>query len=236
MRRDPVNVTNVRALGEVRAAEAAADVPYLLDNVPKALERILDGLSRVTTIVRSMQSFAHPGSHEMVPVDLNRAIASTLVIARNEYKQVAELETDLGELPPVLCHVGDLNQAVLNIVINAAHAVGDKVNDRTGKGRISVKTRRAGDSVLISIGDTGGGIPASIRDRIFDPFFTTKEVGRGTGQGLAIARAVVDKHRGTLSFDSEPGKGTTFYIRLPLSNSTSADAMVEEGEPCDVAV
>ncbi len=198
-------------------AEESADLEYLLENVPRALERSLDGLGRVTTIVRSMKEFAHPDSSTKTTIDLNHAILSTLTIATNEYKYVADVETDLAELPPVSCHAGDVNQAVLNIIVNAAHAIGDVVAGTEKRGRIVVRTRRDGDCVVISIGDSGGGIPAGIRDQIFDPFFTTKEVGKGTGQGLAIARAVVrEKHGGDLSFETELGVGTTFHMRLPI--------------------
>ncbi len=205
------------AAAEAAAAEDAADLPYLLENIPKAFERSLDGLSRVAAIVRSLKDFAHPDSREMAATDLNRAVQSTLTIARNEYKYVAELDLDLGELPAVICHVGEINQTVLNVVVNAAHAIGDVVKGSGAMGRITVRTRCDGDHVVIAISDTGGGIPDAIREQVFDPFFTTKEVGRGTGQGLAIARAVVvDKHGGDLSFDSVVGEGTTFLIRLPI--------------------
>jgi signal transduction histidine kinase len=206
-------------VGHVQADDAKdADLPYLSEEVPKALARAEDGLDRVSTIVRSMNQFAHPDSNEMLDVDLNRSIAATLVLATNEYKYVAKLETDFGELPMVSCYAGELNQAVLNIVINAAHAIGDIVGDTGALGSISVSTRRMCDAAVIQIRDTGGGIPDTIRSRVFDPFFTTKGVGRGTGQGLALARAVVvDKHHGKLSFESEPGVGTTFTIEVPLA-------------------
>jgi len=206
--------------------EQRADLDYVLANVPPALERSLEGLERVATIVRSMKEFAHPDSTEMIPVDLNQAIRSTLVIARNEYKYVADVETELGELPPVLCHAGDVNQALLNVIVNAAHAIEDVVSGTERRGRITIRTRREGDSAVVTIADTGGGIPAGIRDRVFDPFFTTKEVGRGTGQGLAITRTVVcDRHGGDISFETEPGAGTTFRIRLPLHGDSAATAL-----------
>ncbi|MEO5821033.1 MAG: ATP-binding protein [Vicinamibacteraceae bacterium] len=212
----------------LEAAEAAAyaaetaDLPYLIEHMPKAIDRALDGLERVATIVRSMKEFAHPDAIEMAPVDLNRAIESTLVIARNEYKYVADVVTDFAVLPPVCCHAGDVNQAVLNIVVNAAHAIADVVAGTPARGRITVRTALEGeDTVVVTIADTGGGIPLMIRDRVFDPFFTTKEVGRGTGQGLAIARAIiVDRHRGELTLDSEVGRGTTCFMRLPLHGAT----------------
>jgi PAS domain S-box-containing protein len=208
---------------DVAQAEEDADLPYLLEKLPQALDRSLEGLNRVAVIVRSMKEFAHPDRKEMTAVDLNQAIRSTLIIARNEYKYVADVETDLAELPPVTCHSGDINQAILNIVINAAHAIGDMVKGTDTKGCIAVSTQREDEAVVIRIRDTGGGIPATIRDRVFDPFFTTKEVGKGTGQGLAIARSVIlEKHGGDLSFETEAGQGTTFVIRLPIAGKHSA--------------
>jgi signal transduction histidine kinase len=172
-----------------------------------------------------MKEFAHPDRKDMSPVDINHAIASTLVIATTEYKFVAEVETHFAELPPVNCYAGEVNQVVLNLIVNAAHAIGDVVKDTGTKGTIRVSTRVLDDQVEIAIADTGRGIPPEIRKHIFDPFFTTKEVGKGTGQGLAIARSVVvEKHGGTLHFETELGKGTTFYIRLPIDGPASASA------------
>ena len=207
----------LEAARNAQEAEQAADLQYLLEHVPKALTRSLDGLDRVATIVRSMKEFAHPDQREMSLVDLNLAVQNTLVIARNEYKYVADVEIDLGDLPMVVCHGGDVNQAMLNIIVNAAHAIGDVVQGTGRRGRIGVRTSQEGRHAVIAISDTGGGIPRAIQNQIFDPFFTTKDVGRGTGQGLAIARTVmVEKHGGDLSFETTPGHGTTFFLRLPL--------------------
>jgi signal transduction histidine kinase len=175
----------------------------------------------VATIVRAMKEFAHPDTRQKSAADLNRAIKSTLTVARNELKYVADVETDLGDLPPVVCNISDLNQVFLNLLVNAAHAIREVVREGTdAKGKIRVRTRREGNTVLIAISDTGCGIPENIRGRIFDPFFTTKEVGRGTGQGLSIARSVVvEKHGGSLTFETEPGKGTTFFVRLPIGTN-----------------
>ncbi len=201
----------------IQAADKTAPIdPYLLTEMPLALERAVDGLGRVAEIVRSMKVFAHSRS-ELGDVDLNHAISSTLVIARNEYKYVADLEMDLGELPPVRCHGGEINQVILNLVLNAAHAVEDAVTGTNARGKITIRTRVDGNHVAISIADTGTGIAKHVRDRVFDPFFTTKPVGKGTGQGLALARSViVDRHHGTLTFASEPGHGTTFHVRIPI--------------------
>jgi PAS domain S-box-containing protein len=199
--------------------DEAADVDYFLQNAPDALDRALDGIGRVGSIVRSMTEFAHPDSRTKADVDINRAIKSTLNMARNEYKAVADVEADLGDIPAVHCHAGDINQVFLNLLLNAAHAIGDEVEGSGRKGRITVCTRALGDYVEISIADTGPGIPESVRARIFEPFVTTKEVGRGTGQGLALSRGiVVEKLKGSLHFETETGKGTIFFIRLPVSD------------------
>lgn len=205
-------------LSELEQAERDADLAYALENAPRALERSIEGLTRIATLVRSMKEFAHPDEKTKVPSDLNRAFSTTLTIARNEFKYVAELETDFGELPPVLCHVSELNQVFLNVVVNAAHAIREVVQGTDRKGVIRIRTRREGGDVVISVSDTGCGIPPEIRSHIFEPFFTTKRVGEGTGQGLAIARSVVvDKHGGQLTFESEVGRGTTFHIRIPIA-------------------
>jgi PAS domain S-box-containing protein len=208
---------------EVRRVETEVDCAYLLEEIPKALTQTLEGVDRVATIVRAMKEFAHPESKEMAATDLNKAILSTLTVARNELKYVSDVETDFDDLPLVVCNVGDMNQVFLNLLVNAAHAIGDVVTGTGKKGRILIRTRREDKTALIAISDTGGGIPEAIRTRIYDPFFTTKEVGRGTGQGLAIARSVVvDRHRGSLTFETEVGKGTTFFIRLPLDLGESS--------------
>jgi PAS domain S-box-containing protein len=206
-------------LGELRRTEEASDCTYLLDEIPKALTQTLEGVTQVATIVRAMKDFAHPERKERVAADINKALLSTLTVARNELKYVADVETDFGELPLVYCNLSDLNQVFLNLLVNAAHAIGDVVKQTGKKGRIRVRTVAEGKTVLVAISDTGSGIPEGIRSRIFDPFFTTKEVGRGTGQGLAIARSVVvDRHDGSLTFESVLGEGTTFCVRLPVQS------------------
>jgi len=210
----------VAAAKKASDTDEAADVDYFLKNAPDALDRALEGIGRVGSIVRSMTEFAHPDSRTQADVDVNRSIRSTLNMARNEYKSVAELVTDFGDIPAVHCHAGDVNQVVLNLLLNAAHAIGDAVEGSASRGRITVRTRLIGGFVEISIGDNGDGIPESVRSRIFEPFVTTKEVGRGTGQGLALSRGiVVEKLKGSLHFETETGKGTTFFIRLPVPDT-----------------
>ena len=207
--------------------EVDEDIEDLKKDLPPALDRVVDGLARIAEIVRSMKEFSHVDQREMARVDLNRAINSTLIIARTEYKYIAELETEFADLPLVTCHGGQINQVVLNLVVNAAHAIADrnKAQGTTEKGLITVKTRIEDGFAVISIGDTGGGIPEAIRKRIFEPFFTTKEVGRGTGQGLSIAHNVIHAHGGKLDFVTEMGKGTTFNVRLPLNDAEEESAV-----------
>jgi PAS domain S-box-containing protein len=205
-------------LQQVTASVARADVGYLMEEIPKAIDQTLEGVTRVSTIVSAMKDFSHPGTKDKVPLDLNRAIESTLTVARNEWKYVAELETGLDpSLPLVSCLPGEFNQVILNLVVNAAHAIADVTGEGSSvKGKIRVQTMNCPEWAEIRIQDNGSGIPESARSRIFDPFFTTKEVGKGTGQGLSIARSVViDKHGGSIRFETEVGKGTTFIIRLP---------------------
>jgi two-component system, chemotaxis family, sensor kinase CheA len=199
----------------IEASSARLKLPYLMKNSPKALHDSSDGIAHVSNIVRAMKSFAHVDSDEKTTGDLNQAIRDTLVIAQNEYRSVAVVDTDLGQLPAVVCFPGRLNQVLLNLIVNAAHAVSDAKPEAGGK--ISVSSRAEGGQVVIRIADNGTGIPNHIQDKVFDPFFTTKTVGKGTGQGLSIARSiVVDAHGGTLSFETEPGRGTAFTIRLPI--------------------
>jgi PAS domain S-box-containing protein len=205
---------------EVDEAEHDADIEYLDKEVPRALAQTRDGLERVATIVRAMKDFAHPDAVEQANADINRALASTITVASSEYKMVAEVITDFAEIPPVLCNLGDLNQAFLNLLVNASHAIADTRGSSGRLGTIRVRTAVEGAYVLISISDTGGGIPEAVQPRIFEPFFTTKGVGRGTGQGLAISRSViVDRHGGQLTFRTVVGEGTTFEIRLPIHES-----------------
>jgi PAS domain S-box-containing protein len=207
------------ALGErLEEAEDLADLEYLRERVPAALHRTLEGVERVASIVRAMKEFAHPQTAQ-APADLNRALASTLTVARNEYKYVADVETAFGDLPPVVCNLSDIGQVFLNLIINAAHAIEDAHGDGGEKGVIRVSTAVEDDTAVVAIADTGCGIPDEIRTRVFDPFFTTKELGRGSGQGLALSRAIVEKHGGSLAFLTEPGKGTAFTLRLPIAGA-----------------
>jgi PAS domain S-box-containing protein len=205
-------------VAEAREVLKRADPEYLLNEAPRAIDQALDGVRRVATLVSAMKEFSHPDSKEKVPLNLNRAVESTITVARNEWKYVAELETEFdGSIPPIHCHAGEFNQVILNLIVNAAHSIGDVIESGgPAKGKIKVQTFNCSQWAEIRISDSGTGIPESIQSRIFDPFFTTKEIGKGTGQGLAISRSIiVDKHNGSIHFETEAGKGTTFVIRLP---------------------
>lgn len=208
-------------LEKIEQLKEEIDLEYLVEEIPSAIEQSIEGVQRVSKIVSAMKEFSHPGIEEKVPVDINKALENTIMVSRNEWKYVAEIETDFAEaLPLVSCLPGELNQVFLNIIINAAHAIGDTLDqDNSKKGKITIRTRKVGKWVEVLISDNGTGIPRYAQSKIFDPFFTTKEVGKGTGQGLAISHnVIVTKHHGTLTFDTEEGKGTTFKIRLPISD------------------
>jgi PAS domain S-box-containing protein len=211
------------ALVEIAALLRMADIDYFKEEVPKAISQSLEGVERISKIVGAMKEFSHPAA-DKAPHDLNRAITSTITVASNEWRYVAEVKTDFdANLPFVPVMPGPFNQVILNILVNAAHAVGEAVADAPGtKGVIAVSTRKLSDWAEIRIQDSGCGMPEEIRHRIFDPFFTTKEVGKGTGQGLAIAQdVIVKKHHGTIAVESAPGLGTTFVLRLPLESSAT---------------
>jgi PAS domain S-box-containing protein len=206
-------------LDRLTELETSSDLAFLQQEVPRAFVRTTEGIERVAGIVRAMKEFAYPDVGEHSPADLNHALMTTLTVARSEYKYAATVTTHFGELPHVLCNISELNQVFLNLIVNAAHAIADSGKDFS-RGHITIRTRTGDDDfVEIGISDNGCGINTDNLDRIFDPFFTTKEVGRGTGQGLAIAHSiVVDKHAGDIRVSSAVGEGTTFLVRLPVNN------------------
>ena len=206
-------------LAHSEAVLAGSDLAYLCEQIPAALKETLEGVERVSKIVRAMKEFSNPGGKEKTPADLNRAVESTVTVAHNEWKYVADVKLELApELPLVPCFIGEFNQCILNLLVNAAHAIGDVVKSQPGvKGLITVQTRRVGDHAEVRVADTGTGIPQASQPKIFEPFFTTKDVGRGTGQGLSIVYgSIVRRHGGTVTFETEIGRGTTFIIKLPL--------------------
>jgi signal transduction histidine kinase len=217
------------AMGEVnwderirraREAELKADVEYLAVEVPHAVRQSLEGVERVASLVRAMKAFSYKDSTEPAYADLNEAIRTTLTVARNEVKYVADVVLDLGALPDVRCHLGDLNQVFLNLLVNAA----DALTGRGERGEIRISSAVDGSTAVIRFIDDGPGIPEAIQRSIFEPFFTTKGVGKGTGQGLALARAVLDKHGGSIEVRSAPGEGTEFILRLPVDGKQNTAA------------
>jgi len=221
------SATFEEARATLESAKARLKLKFLLENSPKALQDAKSGIDHVSSIVRAMKSFAHVDEDQQAPGDINQAIRDTLVVAQNEYKSVAEVETDLGAIPSVTCFLGRLNQVFLNLIVNAAHAIGDAKPIAGGKIRIA--SRAENDNVILTFSDNGGGIPERIQHKVFDPFFTTKPVGKGTGQGLSLARGiVVDAHGGTLSFETSSGQGTVFSVRLPIGGRSLAASELEQ--------
>jgi PAS domain S-box-containing protein len=203
------------------------DVDFLLDNFPVAIARARDGLQRVSAIVRAMKELAHPDQREFSRADVNRAVQNAIVVARNEYKYFGIVETHFGTLPMVKCRISSVSQVLMNLIVNAGHALADQ-GHTPESGKIGITTRRESEYIVIAVSDNGCGIPDQIRDRIFDPFFTSKEVGRGTGQGLAIARAiVVEQHGGRIVVQSKAGAGSTFEVWLPIEGPLAAEPMSE---------
>lgn len=196
------------------------DIGFLKEEVPAALSQSQDGMARIASIVRAMKEFSHPGTKEFVEFDLNHALQSTLTVGRSEWKYVAQVELDLDpNLPKVPCLPGEINQVLLNVLVNASHAVKSRMLvERERPGVIRIGTRVRAGHVEVAISDNGCGIPPENFKRIFEPFFTTKPVGTGTGQGLAMAwSVVVGKHGGAIDVTSEVGVGTTFVLRIPTT-------------------
>ncbi|MCB9941563.1 MAG: PAS domain S-box protein [Planctomycetaceae bacterium] len=226
---------NDEIIAATEAAIAKADIDYLLDEVPNAINQSLEGVGRIATIVRAMKAFSHPGQKEKSDTDIHQAIEGAITISRNEWKCVAEVETDFDpEMPLVSCQAGDVNQVFLNLIVNAAHAIGDVVGASSGElGKITITTKLLDDWAELRFADSGTGIAEENRGKLYDAFFTTKQVGKGTGQGLAIAHSIiVEGHDGTIDFETEVGKGTTFIICLPLHHARNelseelADTMI----------
>ena len=214
-RDDQQHLDQVQSIEQIRDQ---IELDYLRDEVPLAANQAIAGTDTLTRIVKAMKVFSHPGTKAFEPIDLNQLIESTLDISRSEWKYHATLCKDFSdELPLVNCVPGELGQALLNLIVNAANAM--QGDNPSADSILSVRTYRDGDDAVVEISDTGCGIPAEIKHRVFDPFFTTKGVGEGTGQGLSISyRIIVKLHKGMLSFDSVVGEGTIFQIRLPLSS------------------
>jgi signal transduction histidine kinase len=215
------------AAGKAIQDMAGTDLDYLGTEIPKAIQQSLDGVGRISKIVKAMKDFSHPGGESKSLADLHQAIDSTITVSRNEWKYAANLITDFDpEMPPVPCYPGEFNQVILNLIVNAAHAIESAKGGRDSGilGQITVKTRALKDEVEVSVSDDGTGIPEAVQARMFEPFYTTKPIGKGSGQGLAIVHAViVEKHQGHIEVQSETGKGSTFILRLPLRENGAAE-------------
>ena len=206
-------------------AEELADLDYLCERIPSAFDRTVDGIGRVTSIVKAMKRFSYASTAETSPANLNEALETTLAVCRNEYKYVADIDLQLGELPLVTCNAGELNQVFLNLIINAAQAIGEVTDGASHRGTIRITTRVDAKNVLVEVADDGPGIPPELLDRIYEPFFTTKEIGQGSGQGLAIARTTMEQHGGSIDCASVPGSGTTFTLKIPVQRPARDAAM-----------
>jgi PAS domain S-box-containing protein len=205
------------AFEDVERMYVEHDIAFIVEEAPSALRSSLEGLDRIAAIVSSVKQFAHPDANELVPVDVNRELVNAVNISTNEWKYTAEVHTEFDENLPLLpCVASDFNQAILNLIINAAHAIQDKHDGISSKGRITIKTKHDKHHVFISIADNGIGIPVAIQNKIFNPFFTTKVVGKGTGMGLAMVLKIIEKHKGKIWFDSREGEGTTFFVQIPI--------------------
>lgn len=196
--------------------EEQFDIHFILQDTPLAIQQSLDGIEKVAGIVQAMKVFSHTNNQSTSFANLNEILKNTLIISKNEYKYIADIETNFAsDLPDIECYGNELNQVLLNLIINAAHAIEEK---KSGRGLIKITTEKQQDTLYINIQDNGTGIPKAIQDKVFNLFFTTKEVGKGSGQGLSIAhKIIVEKHQGQFYFESTEGEGTIFHIILPLS-------------------
>ena len=218
----PQNVISAKVMDTEKAESllpTEEDIDFFTTEVPEAISQSIEGVSRIAEIVAAVREFSHPGTKDKTPLDINKAIESTITISTNQWKYVADIESNFDqEVPAIVCIPGQFNQVILNLITNASQAIEDQGHEE--KGLIKISTRSLGDEVEISVEDSGSGIPEEIQSKIFDPFFTTKEVGKGTGQGLSLVHnIVVQKHGGNITFESKKGVGTRFSIRWPICST-----------------
>jgi len=212
---------------KVKALREALDIEFLREDIPQLLKESKEGITRVKKIVQDLKDFSHVDStDEFQWANLHQGIDSTLNIVANEIKYKADVIKEYGDLPEIECLPTQINQVIMNLCINAAHAISD-----TERGRIVIRSGCAGENVWIEIADTGGGIPADVLPRIFDPFFTTKQVGKGTGLGLSLSYGIIQNHNGRLEVESEMGKGTTFRITLPIKHVETKQEAAPKSAP-----
>ncbi len=219
-------------MATIRRVYETKDLQFLREEVPQAIQQSISGANQVAKIVRAMKEFSHPGTEKKTSFCVNQALDSTLSVSKNEWNYLTTIETDFEpDLPKCFGFPGDLNQAFLNLIVNAAQAIDERRQlEPEFQGILQIKTRSLPDWIEATIVDNGCGMSDSVRERIFDPFFTTKPVGKGTGQGLSITHSiVVEKHKGQLEVQSEPNVGTTFTIRIPRPDQTD-DGNSERGQ------
>jgi PAS domain S-box-containing protein len=212
------------AIEKIAAFKEQTDMDFIVSEIPHAIEQTIDGINRVSTMIKAMRDFSHIDERRMAPADLNKALNTAIVILRNEIKYSTDVKMELdGDLPQVLCCIDEINQVFLILLTNAAQSISELAAGQSSKcGVITITTKLVDGNVVISVSDTGGGIASEIRDRIFEAFFTTKPAGMGTGQGLSIARSIiVDRHAGSLEFETEDGTGTTFTVSLPVERKNT---------------
>lgn len=200
--------------------ECIDDIDFLKEEIPLSFSDTLEGIERVRKIISAMKDFAHTSlNNHKTFSDINRGIESTVVITKNVWKYNCELLTDLAtDLPLVFCNIDDINQVVLNLITNASDAIEEAKSIKNyEKGIIKIKTYSKDNNVIIEIEDNGSGIDDSIKENIFNPFFTTKDVGKGSGQGLAISHGIMENHKGSITFESQKGEFTKFIITLPIN-------------------
>jgi len=203
-------IDTAASLEDLRQVRHNIDYNYLREDLKDLLSESREGIERVKTIISAMKDFSHIEEEEFKQADLHRGIETTLNVVNNELKYKAEVVRDFGELPHVECIASQINQVIMNLLVNAAHAIEDF-------GKITIRTRHQGDSVTLEVEDTGKGIASEHLNRIFEPFFTTKGIGKGTGLGLSLSFNIIKKHNGEIEVHSEPGQGTRFRITLPVT-------------------
>lgn len=219
---DKTNPENQRRIEEINQI---LDLDYLNERVPESLERASQGIQRVSDIIKAMKSFSRQENKQKTLASINEAIDNTLLVASSEYKYNAQVDKDLGDIRKIYCHISDINQVLLNMIVNSAHAIEERFGDKPAKimGKIAITTRDIDDYIVITIWDNGAGIPREIIERVFDPFFTTKPVGKGTGQGLSLCHRIIHEgHNGSIKVSSAPNEGTQFEIFIPVVETLEA--------------
>lgn len=220
-------------LAQWRAAAEAADMDFLAAETPHAVRQSREGVDRVCAIVQAIKLFSRPDTAEMAPESLQTLVENVLTVSCNQWKYVARVETDFQpDMPKVFCHAGEISQVILHLIVNAAHAIEDKVGKSGAVGVIAVALRANGDNALLTVTDDGAGIDPDHYAKLFDPFFTTKDPGRGSGHGLSVCHAIVArKHGGALSFCSSQGKGSAFTVSLPIKPKPARSVDARQDEP-----